>query len=150
MGVDELAVLRVAERKEAGRPLSARSAWAIIALAERDDEALGALAPSERSRAKARLDRLLFLVAKPPRSERDVRQVASALRLMFRNRAAMVSRKAAVADLPKLREDSRWEFIVTPQRVASRRSTSTATSPPITMPCPAPTCSCQRMSTPTS
>ena len=31
-------MLRVAERKEAGRPLSARSAWAIIALAERDDE----------------------------------------------------------------------------------------------------------------
>ena len=110
--VDELSVLQVAERKQAGRPLSARSAWAIIALAEGDDVALAKLAPSERSRAEARLDELLSFVAMPPQSEQDVRRIASALRMMFRNRAAMVFRKAAVADLPKLREDTRWESVM--------------------------------------
>lgn len=112
--VDGLSLVRVAEHQKAGRPLSARSTWAIIALAEGDDEALAALAPSERSRAKARLDDLLSLVAKPARSEQDVRRVASALRLMFRNRAAIVRCKAAAADLPELREDSRWESVISP------------------------------------
>lgn len=112
--VDELSLLRVAERKRAGRPLSARSAWAIVALAEGDDFVLAALAPSERSRAKARLKGLLSLVATPPQSEHDVRRVASVLRLTFRNRAARVLRKAAVAELPKLREDSRWESVMSP------------------------------------
>ena len=46
--VDELSLLRVAERHRPGRPLSARSAWAIIALAEGDEESLRALAPGER------------------------------------------------------------------------------------------------------
>ncbi len=112
--VDELSLLQVAERKEPGRPLSARSAWAIIALAERDDEALAALASVERSRAKVRLDELLALVAKAPKSEDDVRRIASALRLVFRNRAERVLRKAASTDLPKLRQDSRWESLISP------------------------------------
>jgi excisionase family DNA binding protein len=112
--VDELSLLRVAERREPGRPLSARSAWAIVALAEGDEEALSALAPVERSRAKARLDDLLSLVAEPSREEDDVRRIASALRLLFRNRAARELRKAAVADLPKLREDPRWQSLMSP------------------------------------
>jgi excisionase family DNA binding protein len=112
--VDELSLLRVAEHQEPGRPVSARSAWALIALAEGDEEALAALAPSERSRAMARLPELLSLVAKPPKSEDDVRRVASALRLMFRNRAEPVQRKAASADLPNLREDARWESVISP------------------------------------
>jgi excisionase family DNA binding protein len=112
--VDELSLLRVAERKAAGRPLSARSAWAIIALAEGDVEELAALAPVERSRAKARLDELLSLVARPVKPESDVRHIASELRLMFRNRAELLSRRVAGADLPKLREDPRWESIVSP------------------------------------
>lgn len=110
--VDELSLVRIAERKEPGRPLSARSAWAIIALAEGDQKALGELAPAERSRARARLNELLSLVAKAPKSERDVRRVASELRLMFRNRAERLSRKAAEADLPRLREDPRWESLI--------------------------------------
>ena len=109
--VDELSLLRVAERNEPGRPLSARSAWAIIALAEGDDEALLCLAPSERARAKARLNELLDLAAKRSQGEAEVRSSASALRLMFRNRADRVLRKAADADLHGLREDARWQSL---------------------------------------
>lgn len=112
--VDELSLLRVAERKEPGRPLSARSAWAIIALAEGDNEALAELAPAERARAKARLKEVLDLVAKQPKAEADVRRVASALRRLFRNRAARELRKAAAADLPGLRQDGRWQSLVSP------------------------------------
>ncbi|HSV38322.1 MAG TPA: helix-turn-helix domain-containing protein [Nocardioidaceae bacterium] len=110
--VDELSLLRVAERKEPGRPLSGRSAWAIIALAEGDNEALAGLASAERSRAKVRLDEVLSLVAKEPKSEKDVRRVASALRLLFRNRAERLPFKAAPGDLSMLREDVRWESLV--------------------------------------
>lgn len=109
--VDELSLIRAAESRS-GRPLSARSAWAIIAFAEGDDVALALLAAAERSRAKVRLEELLALVAKPPRSERAVRLVASGLRLRFRNRARMRSYKAAVADLPALRNDPRWESVI--------------------------------------
>lgn len=49
-----------------------RSAWAIIAVPEGDEEALAALAPVERSRAKARFDDLLALAAKAPKSETGV------------------------------------------------------------------------------
>lgn len=112
--VDELSLLRVAERKEPGRPLSARSAWAIIALVAGDEDALAALAPAERSRAKARLSGLLSLVAKAPKSEQDVRRIASVLRLMFRNRADRLSWKVPAADLPKLREDPRWKALISP------------------------------------
>jgi excisionase family DNA binding protein len=42
--VDELSLLWAVEHKKPGRPLSARSVWAIIALAEGDDESLRALA----------------------------------------------------------------------------------------------------------
>lgn len=112
--VDELSLLRVAERRHAGRPLSARSAWAIIASAEGDGEALSVLAPVERSRAKARIKELLALVAQPPKSEGDVRRIAAALRLRFRNRADSLLRKAVPSDLPRLRDDGRWESLMSP------------------------------------
>ncbi len=83
-------------------------------LAEGDEDRLATLAASERFRAKVRLDRLLSLVAEPPKSEDDVRRVASALRLMFRNRAERVHCRTATADLVKLREDARWESVVSP------------------------------------
>src|SRR5882757_7119429 len=69
--VDELSLLRVAERKSAGRPLFA-------------------------------------LVAKPPKSEEDVRRIAGVLRSWFRSRASRELYRAASADLPGLREDVRW------------------------------------------
>lgn len=106
--VDELSLLRVAERKSPGRPLSARSAWALIALAEDDEDGLAALAPVERARARARLEELFALVAEPPATEEDVRRLGVVLRSWFRNRASRVLRKAASADLPGLRADGRW------------------------------------------
>jgi excisionase family DNA binding protein len=109
--VDELSLLRVVERNEPGRPPSARSAWAIIALAEGDDEAFLRLAPSERARAKSRLNALLDSAAKRSHGEAEVRSSASALRLMFRNRAGLVLRKAALADLSGLRDDARWQSL---------------------------------------
>lgn len=111
--VEELSLMRVAELRQSGRPLSARSAWALIALAEGDDEAISALAPAERSRAKARLGDLLAAV--PDRmDEEGVRRVASMLRQLFRNRADRVLMKAAPADLGDLRADKRWRSLLSP------------------------------------
>jgi excisionase family DNA binding protein len=110
--VDELALLRVAEHHKPGRPLSARSAWAIIALAEGDEESLRALAPGERARAKSRLAALLTLADEAPGHEQDVRRVALVLRAVLRNRARRELRQAAEADLPSLREDPRWKSII--------------------------------------
>jgi excisionase family DNA binding protein len=112
--VDELSLVRVAEHRSPGRPLSARSAWALIALTEGDDEALARLAPVERSRAKARLAEIFALVAKPRMTEAGVRRVASALRSIFRNRAKRELRKAASTDLSGLRSDARWQSLVSP------------------------------------
>ena len=111
--VDELSLLRAGELRDPGRPLSARSAWAIIALSEGDNAALGALAPVERSRAKARLDELVASAPKRP-SEDAVRRVAARLRQMFRNRAERRLYKAAPADLPRLREVRMWQSLVSP------------------------------------
>jgi excisionase family DNA binding protein len=112
--VDEVSLLRIAERTDPGRPLSARSAWSIIAAAEGDVDALAALAPVERARAKARLESLFDLVAEPPESEAQVRRIASVLRLLFRNRAGRELHRAADADLPALRVDRRWQSLITP------------------------------------
>jgi excisionase family DNA binding protein len=50
--VDEVSLLRIAERRKPGRPLSARSVWAVVALAEHDEETFAELAPVERTRAE--------------------------------------------------------------------------------------------------
>lgn len=110
--VDELSLVRAAERRAPGRPLSAQSAWALIAAAERDDEALAKLESYARSRARDRLQSLLALGAGASDSEAGVRRIASALRSRFRNRAGRELRRAASADLPRLREDARWKLVV--------------------------------------
>lgn len=112
--VDELSLVQVAERRSPGRPFSARSAWALIALSVGDDAALADLAPSERARAAARLAELCGEVRKIPRSEGEVRRVAAVLRQRFRNRAARVLLKAADSDLAGLRADGRWESVLSP------------------------------------
>ena len=112
--VDELSLLRVAERKKSGRPLSARSTWAIIALAEGDDDSLRVLAPGERARARSRLDALIRLAEDAPKHEEDVREVALVLRSLLRNRARRELRKAIDSDLSLLREDRRWQSVISP------------------------------------
>lgn len=105
--VDELSLLRVAESKSPGRPLSSRSAWALIALADGDDDALAGLAPAERARARERLNQLFAKVAGPLNSEEQLRDVAVLLRSWFRNRAERRLYRATAGDLPALREDRR-------------------------------------------
>lgn len=110
--VDELSLLRVAERSTSGRPLSARSAWALIATAEGDREALAELAAAERARAGTRLEKLLALAAVAPQREADVRRIASELRSLLGKRASRELRKAAAADLADVRQDLRWQSLV--------------------------------------
>jgi hypothetical protein len=110
--VDELSLLQVAERRIPGRPLSARSAWALIAMAEGDRVVLAELAPVERVRAGARLEKLLAHVAATPKREADMRRTASELRSLLSKRASRELRKAEDADLADLRQDPRWQSLV--------------------------------------
>jgi excisionase family DNA binding protein len=112
--IDELSLLRVAERRIPGRPLSPRSAWALIAMVEGDREALARLAAVERARAGVRLEKLLAQPATTPMEEGDVQWIAADLRLLLGKRASRELRKAADADLADLRRDSRWQSVVTP------------------------------------
>jgi excisionase family DNA binding protein len=111
--VDELSLLRAAERRTPGRPLSARSAWALVAMSEDDREALAELAVAERERARVRLERLLAHVAVPPQREADMQRTASELRSLLGKRASRELRKVADADLVGLRQDSRWQSLIT-------------------------------------
>ena len=106
--VDEASLPAASESHLPGRPLSHRSAWALVALSQDDQGALDALAPAERSRAR---DRLRHLLAQSPGAagptEADVRAVASLLRSWFRNRAERRLYRASPRDLPDLRDDHR-------------------------------------------
>jgi hypothetical protein len=110
--VEQVVQVRVAERSTSGRPLSARSAWALIATAEGDREALAELAAVERARAGTRLEKLLALAAVAPQREADVRRIASELRSLLGKRASRELRKAAAADLADVRQDLRWQSLV--------------------------------------
>lgn len=110
--VDERSLLEVAERRDAGRPLSVRSAWAVIAVAEGDHEAVRRLAPAERSRARQRLQRLLSAAENWPMREDEAHAVAVSLRSQFRRRAERRSFRIASADLGDLRGDDRWQAVV--------------------------------------
>ncbi|HEX3852619.1 MAG TPA: helix-turn-helix domain-containing protein, partial [Polyangiaceae bacterium] len=120
--IDERSLFDAAERRLPGRPLSPRSAWAVIALSAGDGEAARALARNERVRANARLGRLLALGVKASGAEDDVRRVAAALRSQFRNRADRALFKAADADLEALRSDPRWRSLISSKAsgIASR------------------------------
>lgn len=50
--VDERSLLRIQERSKAGRPYSARSAWAVIAASEDDRDRVGARRPAVSARAR--------------------------------------------------------------------------------------------------
>lgn len=110
--VDERSLLEVAERRVAGRPLSSRSAWAVIAASEGDEASLMQLAPAERSRSRQRLRRLLSAAAVRPANEGDAREIAVSLRAMLRNRAERRLFRVAPADLEDLRADEGWAVVI--------------------------------------
>ena len=110
--VDERSLLRVQERSKAGRPLSARSAWAVIAASEDDHHRVGISGPAISARVRMQLQRLLEPAAEPVADEDVVRKLVVSLRSVFRNRAHRRLLHAAPADLADLRADERWAMIV--------------------------------------
>jgi excisionase family DNA binding protein len=102
--IEESDLRAAAESRLPGRPLSERSAWALIALSQADHQALSLLAPAERTRAR---ERLVHLLAPAEPSEERVQETATLLRSWFRNRAGRVGYRAAPRDLPALRADAR-------------------------------------------
>lgn len=109
--VDERSLLQVQERSKAGRPYSARSAWALIAVSE-DDHSVRVSGAAALSRARKQLGRLLEMAVEPPDGEESVKELAASLRSMFRNRADRRHLRAAPADLADLRADPRWACLV--------------------------------------
>lgn len=110
--VDERSLLHVQERSKAGRPLSARSAWAVIAESEANRDSSALRAPAASSRAQKQLAGVLDVAAQPVESEEAVNQLVIVLRSMFRNRAQRRLLRAAPADLADLRADPRWALLV--------------------------------------
>lgn len=107
--IDDAVLVRVAEQKSSGRPLSARSAWALIALSDGDRSAAG-VSPAERVRARRRWVELSELAASALGSEDGRKQGAAALRKLLRNRAERRLYRAASSDLPDLRSDRRLQL----------------------------------------
>ncbi len=112
--IDDADIVRLGHRP-AGRPLSSRSAWAIVFVAARDLAGDGAAAPTrasspELSRARARLRGLLDEALGPREGREDQSvsdQVAASLRSMLRNRAQRRTFRAAPEDLGDLRSADR-------------------------------------------
>lgn len=116
--IDERDLLPLQSQRDAGRPISERSAWAVIAasfvlLRARDDRRaevgsnwLAQLASSERIRAGKRLRDLL---RRNPRAvaEGDIARVAGELRMLLGNRAVRLPLRASPRDLADLRQDDR-------------------------------------------
>lgn len=100
--IEEADLELVRHRKAAGRPLSSRSAWALVVMASRDQEAIARLGPSERSRARARLRALVAL-----ESADDLDEAAVVLAVAMGNRARRALFVASVRDLSDLRDDER-------------------------------------------
>ena len=110
--VEERSLLRIQERSKAGRPYSARSAWAVIAASEDDSDRVGVSGPAVSGRARMQLKRLLQPAAEPVADEDVVRQLVVSLRSVLRNRAGRRLLRAAPADLADLRADDRWAMVV--------------------------------------
>ena len=110
--VDERSLLRVQERSKPGRPHSARSAWAVIAVSEKDRDRLGPGGPAASARARMQLKRVLKPAEMPASGQEAVGDLAVSLRSVFRNRARRRLRRASPADLSDLRADDRWALLV--------------------------------------
>jgi len=110
--VDERSLLRIQERSKAGRPYSARYAWAVIAAAEDDSDRVGGSGRAVSARVRMQLKRLLEPAAELAADEEVVTQLVVSLRSVLRNRAGRRLLRAAPADLAGLRADERWAMIV--------------------------------------
>lgn len=110
--VDERSLLWIQERSKAGRPLSAQSAWAVIAASGDDRDRLRSIGPVASARARKQLRGLLERAVEPAAGEKAVRELAVSLRSLFRNRAERRQLRAAPADLADLRGDDRWAALV--------------------------------------
>jgi len=110
--VDERSLLRIQERSKAGRPLSARSAWAVVAASEDDRDRLRSSGSAASARARMQLKRLLEPAVDPAAGEDAVRELSASLRSILRNRAQRRVLRAAPADLADLRADARWAALV--------------------------------------
>ena len=84
-----------------GRPLSAKSAWDLLAVGAA--KAVSELSPSARSRARARLRDLVDKVSE----DDDLDSAAARLVHALRNRAERVLYVASPRDLPDVRDDMR-------------------------------------------
>lgn len=104
--VDERSLGRVRERHKAGRPPSARSAWAVIAASA------SSRGPAGPARIRQQLDRLLEPAVELAADEEVVSDLAVSLRSVFRNRAQRRLFRAASADLADLKGDERWAMLV--------------------------------------
>lgn len=103
--IDEADVLLLMSGTRTGRPVSERSAWAILDLAEvpPDTQESPHLAASERSRARQRLNHLLARVE----AQDNASAVAHLLRELLGNRAQRHLFQANDRDLDDLRADAR-------------------------------------------
>lgn len=110
--VDERSLLHIQERSKPGRPHSARSAWAVIAVSEKDRDRMRPSGSAAWARARMRLERLLESAEMSGSGEKAVGDLAVSLRSMFRNRAQRRLLRAAPADLADLRADARWAMLV--------------------------------------
>jgi excisionase family DNA binding protein len=91
---------RISHHAGPGRPLSAKSAWDLLAVAL-DAQAAAALSPAARSRARSRLRDLLA------QSSADLDVAAAHLAHALRNRAERALFVASPRDLPDVRDDNR-------------------------------------------
>lgn len=105
--IDEAVLPAVAESTP-GRPLSRRSAWALVAVSQGDGDAVARLAPTEIARARTRLGRLLALAsAADTEPEARAESVAKLLRAWMRARSHRRPFRASPRDLSDLRRDPR-------------------------------------------
>ena len=117
--IDEADVQRI-DRRHAGRPLSSRSAWALVVAAATERNSLSRpaapwqISASERSRARSRLRQLLRDASSAASSE----ELAAVLRALMKNRARRLMFRSSPRDIVDLRGDDR----VQPSGVSLRAS----------------------------
>ncbi|GAA1506047.1 helix-turn-helix domain-containing protein [Nocardioides humi] len=101
--IDEKDLARVSDYNAPGRPLSERSAWALVAAAEDNAVLLHSLSAPDRSRARARLRKLAA-------AHDDSHESLRLLSVFMRNRAARRCYLVAQRDLKDLRNDPRIQL----------------------------------------